>query len=189
MGNVSGTTSERGHENMEEKKVTLKSLDEFDELRMKEKTVTLTNQNIIELGYLTKDMIECVYGHKLSFEEANCYHSCFYTMRKLLKQADAEYRSGHGLDEFFFEDRELDNSFDIIRWATQGEIKTDEGREFVKQCLEAVEDVKKECMTKLMQAYEEKESETGKKNRWELLDFLRQNGECPDYAFMNWVQR
>ena len=61
------------------------------ELRFKEKQLTLANQEIIELAYTTKEIIEYSYGGKLFFEQANCYSSCFYTIRNLLEQVDQKY--------------------------------------------------------------------------------------------------
>mgnify|MGYP006910634393 CR=1 FL=1 len=62
-----------------------------------------------------KDLIERTFGHKLFFEQANCYAACFYKVRKLLKSVDAEYLEQHkGLAEFYREDRELSNDNDVL---------------------------------------------------------------------------
>ena len=42
-----------------------------DELRFKDKTVVLSNQTIIELAYITMDIIKSVYEQKIKFEKAN----------------------------------------------------------------------------------------------------------------------
>lgn len=87
------------------------------ELRFKEKQLTLSNQEIIELAYTTKEIIEYSYGGKLFFEQANCYSSCFYTIRNLIEQVDQKYLDKHKeLCEFYRKDRELSNDFDRLQF-------------------------------------------------------------------------
>ena len=70
-------------------------IDEIDKIRLKTKRVKLSNQKIIELAYLIKETLEDMQGQPMFFEQANCYSSCFHTIRELLKQVDAEYLSRH----------------------------------------------------------------------------------------------
>ncbi len=90
-----------------------------DELRFKKRVVELSNQDIVEFAYQTKDIIEHVLGKKLFFEEANCYTACFYKIRRLLKSVDTEYLDlgqHKNLAEFYREGRELSNNWDRLRW-------------------------------------------------------------------------
>ena len=92
-----------------------------------ENEVTLTNQQIIEFAYLTKEMIElCLENNaKLFFEQANCYPACFYKVRELLKlafDADFGYGASHGaIREFYQEGRELSNEWERLKWITPAE--------------------------------------------------------------------
>jgi len=74
-----------------------------DELRSKEHEVKLSNQAIVEIAYMTKEIIEDIEGRQLTFEQANCYQSNYYTVVDMLKAVDPEYLSGrHGeLFEYF----------------------------------------------------------------------------------------
>ena len=93
-------------------------MEEKKDLRLKEQKIGLTNQNIIELAYLTKDMIEHCCGKKLSFEGANCYLNCFYTSQRLLRGVDSEYLKKHqSLGDFYREDRRLSNDWDRLYFA------------------------------------------------------------------------
>jgi hypothetical protein len=88
-----------------------------DELRFQAHNVKLTNQDIVEVAYLTKDLIEAAMGHKLYFEEANCYSGCFYVCRKLLKVVDGNYLKNHDrLTDFYKDGRELSNDGDKLAW-------------------------------------------------------------------------
>jgi hypothetical protein len=88
-----------------------------DELRFNEREVKLSNQQIVEFAYLTKELIEIALGEKLFFEQANCYFSCYYTIRDLLKQVDDEYLAAHRrLSHFYRGTRELLNDEDRLRW-------------------------------------------------------------------------
>jgi len=86
-----------------------KRIDLEDELRFREHDVKLANQSIIELAYLTKDMIESVYGQKITWDRANCYIACFYHCQSLLEIVDEEYLTGRRkrLKDFYRNDREL----------------------------------------------------------------------------------
>jgi hypothetical protein len=95
---------------------------ESDEIRLGKRKVKLTNQQIIELAYLAKDLIEACGHSKLSFDEANCYRSVYHTVRKLLKSADSKYVKAHGgIKEFYRKDRELSNDWDRLRWESKNE--------------------------------------------------------------------
>ena len=92
---------------------------EQDELNYQEHNFRLTNQEIIELAYITMDMIElCVRSHcKLFFEEANCYPSCFNLCRQLLRHVDSSYLRQHDrLMNFYREGKELSNEWDRLSW-------------------------------------------------------------------------
>jgi hypothetical protein len=87
------------------------------ELRFREKSIKMSNQEIIEFAYLTQEIIKSCFGEKLFFEEANCYLACFHKVRELLKQVDAKYLSEHErLVDFFRDDRELSNEWDRLHW-------------------------------------------------------------------------
>ena len=88
-------------------------------IRFYEHDLKLSNQGIIKFAYLTKDIIEIHLENKtkLCFEEANCYVSCYYVIRKILKCVDPRYLKAHRrLAEFYSEDRELSNDWDILHW-------------------------------------------------------------------------
>jgi len=73
-------------------------------VRHEEKTVSLSNQSIMELGYMVSDFMEMLDGEavKLTFEQANCYQSVFYLIKDLLKSVDQRYLSSHeGMNVFF----------------------------------------------------------------------------------------
>lgn len=85
-----------------------------------EHDVILSNQAIIEMAYLTKDMIDLTLGRKLCLEEANCYVGCFVTCRKLLKLVDASYST---LKEFYRDGRDLVNEGNRLTWADPGDFR------------------------------------------------------------------
>jgi hypothetical protein len=89
-----------------------------DELRFREKTVTLTNQDLVEWAYVVKELIEVAFGHKLFWEQANCYVSMFITCKEMLeKHVDREYLDEHvELKKFYQQRRELDNTWDVLKW-------------------------------------------------------------------------
>jgi hypothetical protein len=90
------------------------------ELRHIDKTVELTNQDILELAYATKELIEYVFGAKLFWEQTNCYFANFYTIRRLLKSVDADYLNEHPkIAEFYREGRELSNDWDRLHWESE----------------------------------------------------------------------
>jgi len=87
------------------------------ELRFKEKSITMINQQIIKFAYLTQEIIKLCWGKKLSFEQANCYLAYFYKVRELLKQVDAECLADHErLVDFFRDVRELSNDWERLHW-------------------------------------------------------------------------
>ena len=87
------------------------------ELRFREKSITMSNQQIIEFAYLTQEIIKSCWGEKLYFEQANCYLTCFYKVRELLKQVNAKYLAKHERVVDFFRDvRVLSNEWDRLHW-------------------------------------------------------------------------
>lgn len=80
-----------------------------DGLRQKEKTVTLTNQEIIELGYYVKEMTELIEENdiKLVYEEQkHCCGSVFHLVGGLLKNfIDIEYLNKHERVRDFYQER------------------------------------------------------------------------------------
>ena len=97
----------------------MKQNERENELRFREHEVRLSNQAIVEMAYLTKDLVEATMGHKLSWSEANCYLACFYECRKLLKAVDEEYLKKHDrLREFYKDGKELSNDWDRLAWET-----------------------------------------------------------------------
>jgi hypothetical protein len=104
-----------------------KQIGQEDELRFREHDVKLANQSIVELAYLTKDMIELVYAQKLTSERANCYIACFYLCQSFLEIVDEEYlRKRHTrLKKFYRNDRELfkfDNTLAFEENGKRGEL-------------------------------------------------------------------
>ena len=100
-----------------EKEAVFKSEDELIKTQLREQKVNLSNMSIIDLAYLTKEMIDMCLGHKLSVEQANCYLKCFYICRELLKQVDPEYLRWHSEVAAFYRDgRELSGDSDRLRW-------------------------------------------------------------------------
>jgi hypothetical protein len=88
-----------------------------DDLRYRKHRLTLSNQRIVEMAYLAKDVIDSLIGKKLTMEAANCYTSCFYTCRRLLKAIDRKYLGKHkDLVEFYKEGRGLANDWDVLAW-------------------------------------------------------------------------
>ena len=90
-----------------------------NELRRHTHEVELSNQQILEFAYLTKELIElCMKDNaKLFFEQANCYLACYYTVRELLKLADSIYVESHNdIFEFYRKDRVLSNDNDRLHW-------------------------------------------------------------------------
>ena len=71
-----------------------------DVIRFRSQTITLTNQQIVEIAYLTKEAIE--QGYTCVFEVANCHQACFYLCQKLIKKVSKPYLSRHReLVEFY----------------------------------------------------------------------------------------
>ncbi len=76
-----------------------------EELRLTKHIVSLTNQNIIELSYLTKNMLGMNRGPgHFSFEEWNCYNACLHLCWRLLKVVDKKYQTHHKKLIRFYED-------------------------------------------------------------------------------------
>lgn len=101
--------------------VPIKKFGKEDQLRFKEHRVALSNQTIVEMAYLTKEMIEPLIKsrEKLFFEQANCYLACFYKCRKLLKLVDQEYLLNEihkNMVDFYKDGRELSNDWDRLSW-------------------------------------------------------------------------
>ena len=72
------------------------------ELRHKEIEIIMTNQAVIELAYVTKELIENARGAKLFFEQCNCYRSCFENIQNLLNIVDPEYLAEHQSIKAFY---------------------------------------------------------------------------------------
>jgi hypothetical protein len=89
-----------------------------------EHRVILTNQNIVELAYLTKEMIEPLIKSrkKVVLDQADCYVACFNLCRRLLKNVDCG-GSHQNLKEFYRAERELSNDWDRLSWCTPKELR------------------------------------------------------------------
>jgi hypothetical protein len=83
------------------------------------KAAIFDDQQIVEFGYLVKEHIEPLIesGEKLFFSQANCYRSCFYSMRELFKQVNAEYLKKNIKNaEIYASKRDLKANFDRLRF-------------------------------------------------------------------------
>jgi len=90
-----------------------------DKLRFKEHRITIDQQTIIEFAYAIRMLVEpLAESHSmLCFEEANCLTHLFNYIRKLLKSVDRGYLDQHSdVVKFYQEKRELDNSWDRLKW-------------------------------------------------------------------------
>ncbi len=90
-----------------------------EKLRLSEINFSLKNQDVVQVAYCIRELIEPLIENrsKLYFEQANCYQSCFYLLRGLLKKVDRSYLQQHeNLVSFYQKDRDLDNSFDRLSW-------------------------------------------------------------------------
>ena len=86
-------------------------------LRVNKKDVKLTNQDIIQFAYITKEIIKYAWGLKLSNAQANCYVECFYKIQELLAIVDVKDLNKHTeVCKFFREGRRLTNKNDRLRW-------------------------------------------------------------------------
>jgi hypothetical protein len=96
----------------------IRELYRIQELRFRKHRVTLSNQDIVEMAYLTKETIEPLIrdNEKLSMDQAHCYVGCFNLCQKLLKMADDEYLKRHRLREFYEEGRSLSWEGDRLSW-------------------------------------------------------------------------
>ena len=94
-------------------------MNEIDELRLKEVSLTLEQQQIIEFAYAVRELVEPLAetSNKLSFELVNCYEHLFYTVRHLLDLVDPEYLKLHyRVVAFYREKRELSSNWDRLKW-------------------------------------------------------------------------
>jgi hypothetical protein len=79
--------------------------------------IQLTNQEIIKLAYITKEIIGYAWGNKLSNAQANCYVECFYTIQDLLEEVDKKYKEKHSeLFNFFVRGKRLITIDDQLQW-------------------------------------------------------------------------
>lgn len=93
----------------------------LDELMAKKQSLELSNISIIELAYITKDLIEPFIKDrtKLTFGEANCYLACYYICKRLLKLVDKECLDHHeNLYDFYYrkDNKCLSNDWDRLHW-------------------------------------------------------------------------
>jgi hypothetical protein len=90
-----------------------------DELRFRKHRITLNNQSMVEMAYLTRDLLNYVIGKKLTYvDDARCYTSCFGICAKLLKVIKSKkYRKRHEkLIEFYEDERLLVNEGEVLTW-------------------------------------------------------------------------
>jgi len=79
--------------------------------------INLTNQEIVKFAYITKEIIDYVWGAKLTNAQANCYEECFYTVKDLLEDVDKEYLKKHKeLCKFFLTGKRLNNKDHMLQW-------------------------------------------------------------------------
>ena len=98
------------------------------EIRFKEKKVKLCNQDIIEIGYMAAEAIGPLAEsrQKLFFEQANCYASVFYLIKRLLNLVDPEYLEIHSRVRDFY-DQDLSNDSDRLSlYNIEKNIETDD---------------------------------------------------------------
>jgi hypothetical protein len=94
-----------------------KKIEQAKELRFLKHRVTMSNQAIVEMAYITIAMVNMAMGHKLTLDEANNYTFCFYFCRKLLKMVDQRYLNTHKtLMKFYKDGRELSKDWDRLAW-------------------------------------------------------------------------
>jgi hypothetical protein len=113
---------------MSEEEVALEKQMYLDQLMAKKQSLELSNQSIIELAYITKDLIEPFIKDrtKLTFEEANCYLAGYYLCKRFLKLVDKEYLACHeSLYDFYYrkDNKELSNDWDRLHWEKRGNDK------------------------------------------------------------------
>jgi hypothetical protein len=73
-------------------------------------SVTMTQKEVIDFAYLTKETIEAARGHWLYFEQGNCHRSCFNAIKEILGRLDPSYLERHKTVKEFF-----DTSFETGR--------------------------------------------------------------------------
>ena len=84
----------------------------MDSIRLKEKTVVLSNQQIIEIGYMAQIVISM--GKPPTFDEMNCFKAVFFLFKNnLLPVVDPEYLEIHHEVRDFFK-QELSNDWDRL---------------------------------------------------------------------------
>ena len=86
--------------------------------------VTLTNQEIIKLAYMTKELIGYAWDNKLSNAQCNCYVECFYTIQDILNEVDKKnLNKHHEICDFFAPGRRLINVDDQLQWEKNENLK------------------------------------------------------------------
>ncbi|HNY51547.1 MAG TPA: hypothetical protein PLV50_13900 [Smithella sp.] len=86
--------------------------------------VTLTNQEIIKLAYMTKELIGYAWDSKLSNAQCNCYVECFYTIQDILNEVDKKILNKHReLSLFFAREKRLININDQLQWEKNENLK------------------------------------------------------------------
>jgi hypothetical protein len=83
------------------------------------KIFKLNIQEIMEFAYLTKETIEKGMSDRLSFEQTQCYPSCFYKIREILTSLGRDYFKGSDyqkITDFYLKKRELVRDFDRLMW-------------------------------------------------------------------------
>jgi hypothetical protein len=87
---------------------------DHNEIRFKLKQVELSNQELVELAYTVRSVVEAVAHSHLTFEEANCYSHTFYAIReRILPAIDPRYRENH-FDVCDFYDQDLSKDRDRL---------------------------------------------------------------------------
>ena len=86
--------------------------------------VNLTNQEIIKLAYMTKELIGYAWDNKLSNAQCNCYVECFYTIQDILNDMDQKVLMKHdALSRFFAREKRLINVNDQLQWEKNENLK------------------------------------------------------------------
>lgn len=98
--------------------------DGTDVLRAKTHNVELTNQDIIELSYMVRDLVTLAAKQraKLCWEEANCYGSTISTCCELLKNVDTEYLQQHDKLASFFNEVPVERNSDTFSFSDDQEL-------------------------------------------------------------------
>ena len=86
--------------------------------------VSLTSQEVVKFAYITKEIIEYLWGKKLSSAQANCYIECFYTIKDLLEEVDKEYLKKHSrVANYFLKGKRLTSENDKLQWEKKWKIE------------------------------------------------------------------